>query len=85
MAQSNQELVNVQTRQAQIDFEQNLLLDIDPYLEDWADAVGDHFFYRPGFLPMDATRITIVEQALETKNTYEFHESLKRRFPDRMN
>jgi RHS repeat-associated protein len=53
--------------------------------EDWADAVGDHFFYRPGFLPMDATRITIVEQALETKNTYEFHESLKRRFPDRMN
>ncbi len=31
MAQSNQELVNVQTRQAQIDFEQNLLLDIDQF------------------------------------------------------
>ena len=31
MAQSNQELVNVQTKQAQIDFEQNLMLDVDQF------------------------------------------------------
>jgi hypothetical protein len=41
--------------------------------EDWADAVGDYLFYRPGYAIMDSTRKTFVYHALATKNVAQFY------------